>query len=80
MNTLYDFAKKLHNKTGLKENSVFLCMNIMVWAMFALLVGVVICRLLLGAWEISGIILFCIIGYAAVIFGFFGGAIYLYQK
>lgn len=80
MTIIYQMAKKLHDRIGLKETSVFLFLNTVFWAFLSFLVGMIICRMIFGAWEISGIVLFCIVGYAAVILGFFGGAIYLYQK
>lgn len=80
MRMIYQIAKKIHEKTGLKENSVFLFVNTIFWALAAFLLGMMIGRLVLGTWEISGVVLFCIVGYAGVILGFFGGAMYLYQK
>lgn len=80
MNRIYQISTKFHEKTGLKETSIFLFINIIFWALLALLLGMPVCRLLFGTWQINGIVLFCLAGYAAVFFGFFGGAIYLYQK
>lgn len=80
MNMIYQIAGKIHEKTGLRKNSVFLFGGTIFWMLAAFLLGIILCRLILGIWEIRGVIMFCIVGYAGVILGFFGGAMYLYQK
>lgn len=80
MNHIYKMAKRIHERTGWKETSLFLCFNVMLWACLAFFVGIFLSCLVLGGWGISGVVLFCTMGYAAVFFGFFGGVIYLYQK
>lgn len=80
MSIIYQISEKIHEKTGWEKHNIFLLIHAVVWNLIAWFATMMIHFVASGSWQVSGILLFCSMGYAGVIIGFFGGALYLYQK
>ena len=77
-NTVWNFINQHVKKSHV--SAMFLAALLTGWTLIGLLAGSVVC--LVGNISLStkAIVLFCSAGYTGLIFGFFGGIFYLYQK
>lgn len=80
MSRIYEISMKLHEKTGIKETSLFLFLNSIFWAVIAGVVGCIGCYTYAHTLVNQGVTLVCIVGYSTMIMGFFGGILYLYRQ
>lgn len=76
--TIWNFMNQHVKKSHV--SAMFLAALLTGWTLIGLLAGSVAC--LVGNISLStkAIVLFCSAGYTGLIFGFFGGIFYLYQK
>lgn len=80
MKKMWKFAKKINKKTGIKATSIFLFLNVIACTVIAFFVSAVVDASNIITSLNSFDIYFIIIGYAAVIGGFFGGSLFIMQN
>ena len=73
-NFMYHHVKSSH------VSAMFLAALLAGWTLIGLLAGSVVCLISTISLSTKTIVLFCSAGYTGLIFGFFGGIFYLYQK
>lgn len=80
MKMIYTLSEKISKNVNCKISNVFLFVNVLVWALAALLLAVIVIYTIKGSIAGYSLELFCIAGYSAVFAGFLGGIIYLYRN
>lgn len=76
--TVWNFMN--HHVKSSHVSAMFLAALLAGWTLIGLLVGSVVCLISAISLSTKTVVLFCSAGYTGLIFGFFGGILYLYQK
>lgn len=80
MHTIYEklwlISSELNNLTKVNKKSLYMAISVMFW----ILVAIIVCVVLEIFCKISYITLAVIIGYVAVIQGYFGAVMYIYRN
>lgn len=80
MKMIYEISNKINMNGNWKTSSIFLTVNVLIWSVTALVLGLAVIFALNGTIAGYGLELFCITGYSGVFVGFLGGIYYLYRK
>ena len=76
--TVWNFMN--HHVKSSHVSAMFLAALLAGWTLIGLLAGSVVCLISAISLYTKTVVLFCSAGYTGLIFGFFGGILYLYQK
>lgn len=76
--TVWNFMN--HHVKSSHVSAMFLAALLAGWTLIGLLAGSVVCLISTISFSTKTVVLFCSAGYTGLIFGFFGGVFYLYQK
>lgn len=76
--TVWNFMN--HHVKSSHVSAMFLAALLAGWTLIGLLAGSVVCLISAISLSTKTVVLFCSAGYTGLIFGFFGGIFYLYQK
>ena len=76
--TVWNFMN--HHVKSSHVSAMFLAALLAGWTLIGLLTGSVVCLISAISLSTKTVVLFCSTGYTGLIFGFFGGIFYLYQK
>lgn len=76
--TVWNFMN--HHVKSSHVSAMFLAALLTGWTLIGLLAGSVVCLISTVSLSIKTVVLFCSAGYTGLIFGFFGGILYLYRK